>query len=86
MPEYIGCYVDNGHRVFNQGPMAYGYTVFTCAGACAAVSTTHMALQHGGWCCCGSAEDLGHAPYIQTPDSECGAPSPQFGSSESPQR
>jgi hypothetical protein len=97
MPVYVGCYVDYGYRVFNQGPKKMGYTVSTCAVACSAVPTLHMALQASGWCFCGSAVHLGdlgdlgdprkyHGPFIQTLDSECGEPSPQFGSSESPQR
>ncbi|CAK0854799.1 unnamed protein product [Prorocentrum cordatum] len=80
VPEYIGCYVDDYYsRVFNQGPMNYGYTVFSCSGACAGVPTTHLALQDGGQCWCGSAENLGNAPYLQTANGECGEPSLEYG-------
>jgi len=48
--KYIGCFADNGHRVFQYGPKRYGYNANRCKNACKPFK--YVALQNGGWCSC----------------------------------
>ena len=54
--EDLGSWRDNGSRMVNNGPHAYGYTVNSCSAACKNYDI--FALQAGngrtGWCVCGN--------------------------------
>ena len=54
--EDLGSWRDNGSRMINSGPHAYGYTVNACSDACKGYDI--FALQNGngttGWCVCGN--------------------------------
>lgn len=70
-PEYIGCFIDDGHRDLQDGPRNYGYTVESCAETCS--DYTFFALQHNGWCVCSNAYSSAQQ-YGRAPDAECGGP------------
>jgi hypothetical protein len=68
---YVGCFVDDGHRDLESGPMAYGYNSVTCNAECTGQGFPFFALQNNGWCVCGNA--YGTAPaYRHVSDNECG--------------
>jgi len=67
---YVGCFVDDGSRDLQEGPMAYGYTSHTCEVACNAYS--FFALQNNGWCVCGNAYGTA-SQYAQVDNNQCGA-------------
>jgi len=75
----VGCYVDDGDRMFSRGPHQYGYNGNTCASQCSQIGTTHFSLQNGGWCACGTEDDFGKKTvYTQTPEAECGQMEERF--------
>jgi hypothetical protein len=67
---YVGCYVDDSDRDLQEGPMAYGYTMDSCAAAC--INYNFFALQNNGWCVCGNAYGT-ESQYVEAA-GECGAP------------
>lgn len=67
--EYVGCYVDDGSRDLQDGPMRYGYTSETCYAACSGYN--YFALQNNGWCVCGNAYGT-ESQYRSVGDNECG--------------
>merc|ERR1712196_275029 len=66
---WLGCYVDNGHRDFKHGPKQYGYNPSTCMAKCKAYK--FIALQNGGWCNCGNSYSTPATTYPKKPDGEC---------------
>jgi hypothetical protein len=72
--EYIGCFVDDGHRDLGAmigGTNSAGTNTFAlCRAACG--DSTYMSLQYGGECFCSDSYGNG-AQYVQVADSECGA-------------
>jgi len=66
---YIGCFIDDGSRDLQDGPMQYGYTSVTCHDECSAYS--FFALQNNGWCVCGNAYSTA-TQYSQVDDGQCG--------------
>jgi hypothetical protein len=72
--EYLGCYVDDGHRDLGAmigGTNSAGTNTFAlCRASCG--SSRYMSLQYGGECFCADSYGNG-AQYVQVADSECGA-------------
>jgi hypothetical protein len=72
--EYIGCFVDDGHRDLGAmigGTNSAGTNTFAlCRAACG--DSTYMSLQYGGECFCSDSYGNG-AQYVQVADAECGA-------------
>merc|ERR1719189_2793434 len=76
---WVGCYVDDGDRMFARGPHQYGYNGNTCASQCSQIGTTHFSLQNGGWCACGTQDDFDKKTvYTHRPDAECGQTEDRF--------
>jgi len=67
---YVGCFVDDGARDLQEGPMQYGYTSVSCNVACR--EYRFFALQAGGWCVCGNAYST-EDKYAEVVDGQCGS-------------
>jgi len=76
---YVGCYVDDGKRMFKVGNNNYGHTGETCAKECAALEHNYFALQNGGDCKCGDRNQMDIGSYVRRPDAECGDEVVKFG-------